>query len=91
MFDRGLISVDDYSLLIANGGVPDTITRSSIRSDACLCRRARMNGRIRSSCNTTARRFSRGEEAEIISALPAIAEEIEVQPFQLDRDVAAQL
>ncbi|THK35618.1 restriction endonuclease [Ensifer sp. MPMI2T] len=28
MFDRGLISVDDdYSLLIAGGGVPDTITR----------------------------------------------------------------
>jgi putative restriction endonuclease len=28
MFDRGLISVnDDYSLLIADGGVPDTITR----------------------------------------------------------------
>lgn len=28
MFDRGLISVDDdYSLLIASGGVPDTITR----------------------------------------------------------------
>lgn len=28
MFDRGLISVDDdYSLLIASGGVPDTVTR----------------------------------------------------------------
>ncbi|MBA8836645.1 hypothetical protein GGE39_006631 [Rhizobium leguminosarum] len=28
MFDRGLISVDnDYSLLIAGGGVPDTITQ----------------------------------------------------------------
>lgn len=28
MFDRGLISVDDdYSMLIANGGVPDTISR----------------------------------------------------------------
>ncbi|WP_197729904.1 HNH endonuclease [Rhizobium ruizarguesonis] len=28
MFDRGLISVDDdYSLLIADRGVPDTITR----------------------------------------------------------------
>jgi hypothetical protein len=28
MFDRGLISVDDdYSLMIAGGGVPDTITR----------------------------------------------------------------
>lgn len=28
MFDRGLISVDDdYSLLIASGGVPDTIMR----------------------------------------------------------------
>jgi len=28
MFDRGMISVDDnYSLLIASGGVPDTITR----------------------------------------------------------------
>lgn len=28
MFDRGLISVDDdYSMLIARGGVPDTITR----------------------------------------------------------------
>jgi putative restriction endonuclease len=28
MFDRGLISVDDdYSMLIANGGVPETISR----------------------------------------------------------------
>jgi putative restriction endonuclease len=28
MFDRGLISVDDdYILLIASGGVPDTVTR----------------------------------------------------------------
>ncbi|NRP17895.1 hypothetical protein LPJGGPFB_01122 [Ensifer adhaerens] len=28
MFDRGLISVDDdYSLLIAGGGAPDTVTR----------------------------------------------------------------
>ena len=28
MFDRGLISVDDdYSLLVASGGMPDTITR----------------------------------------------------------------
>ncbi|KQR77607.1 hypothetical protein ASG03_14480 [Rhizobium sp. Leaf341] len=28
MFDRGLISVgDDYNMLIANGGVPDTISR----------------------------------------------------------------
>jgi putative restriction endonuclease len=28
MFDRGLISVDDdYTLLIASGGVPDTVTR----------------------------------------------------------------
>lgn len=28
MFDRGLISVDDdYSLLVAGGGVPDTVTR----------------------------------------------------------------
>ena len=28
MFDRGLISVDeDYSLLIASGGVPNTVTQ----------------------------------------------------------------
>ncbi|ODT19855.1 MAG: hypothetical protein ABS35_20900 [Kaistia sp. SCN 65-12] len=28
MFDRGLISVeDDYSLIIASGGVPDTVSR----------------------------------------------------------------
>ncbi|WP_261331389.1 HNH endonuclease [Rhizobium leguminosarum] len=73
MFDRGLISVnDDYSMLIANGGVPDTISRlMNPERHACWCPHVRTSGRIRSSCSIIASRYSRVEVAEIISAIIA--------------------
>ncbi|WP_245446884.1 hypothetical protein [Neorhizobium sp. T25_27] len=38
MFDRGLISVnDDYSLLIADSGVPDIITKAHQSGAAPAC------------------------------------------------------
>jgi len=71
MFDRGLISVDDdYNLLIASGGVPDTITRL-INPERRLLVPERTGGHIRSFCNITVRRCSRRDEAEIISAREA--------------------
>jgi putative restriction endonuclease len=42
MFDRGLISVDDdYSMLIASAGVPDTISRlMNLERRLLVCGRA---------------------------------------------------
>ena len=75
MFDRGLISVDDdYTLLIASGGVSDTIKRLINPARRLFVRsslHARTSGRLRSLCNITAKSCSRGEDAEIISTRQA--------------------
>lgn len=72
MFDRGLISVDDdYSLLIASGGVPDTVTRIINPERRLLVRHAPTSVRIRSFFSFIAERCLRDEPAEIISGLTA--------------------